>query len=246
VNAAALAISGSTRVEDAVAPARPYAGALLTDLTGVGRHTARPAYRPPPPDRSHFAATLGGSAIAYDAPAGRPLARLSSRTEYGSPRVMPVLARRGRWLRVVAAVAGRNAGWVLRSPGMTLRRLRFELVADRSSRTLTVLDHGRVAKRIDVAVGRPDSPTPLGRLAVTDRLSGAPYAGAYGCCVLALSGHQARLPSGWTGGDRLAIHSTDRPDPTSGGSAGCLVASDAGLRYLMRRVRVGTLVTIRR
>src|ERR687895_698894 len=30
----------------------------------------------------------------------------------------------------------------------------------------------------------------------------------YGCCVIALSGRQPRIPPGWTGGARLALHGT--------------------------------------
>ena len=43
---------------------------------------------------------------------------------------------------------------------------------------------------------------------------------AYGCCILALSGHQDNLPAGWPGGDRLAIHGGSGIG--SADSAGCL------------------------
>jgi len=60
--------------------------------------------------------------------------------------------------------------------------------------------------------------------------------------VLALSGHQSHLPSGWKGGGRLAIHG-------GGGigtavSSGCLHADEANLRFLMASVPSGTLVVI--
>jgi lipoprotein-anchoring transpeptidase ErfK/SrfK len=95
-----------------------------------------------------------------------------------------------------------------------------------------------------VEVGRPGSETPLGRFAVTDKLSGAPYGGSYGCCILALSGRQPNLPAGWTGGDRLAIHGTPANAVGRAASAGCLHATDADLRALMRSVPVGTPVVI--
>jgi lipoprotein-anchoring transpeptidase ErfK/SrfK len=97
-----------------------------------------------------------------------------------------------------------------------------------------------------VGVGRPGSPTPVGRFAVTDKLSGSTYGPYYGCCILALSAHQPNLPPGWRGGDRIAIHGTN--DPASIGaasSAGCPHARDADLRVLMRRVPLGTPVFIR-
>ena len=177
-------------------------------------------------------------------PGGRRLGLLTMRTEWGSRRVMPVIANQGPWLRVLADVPGRHSGWILASgDDLSLHPRRYALVARRSRGTLTLRDRGHAVRTIAVAFGRPGSPTPLGRFAVTDRLTGAGFGGAYGCCILALSGHQARLPRGWTGGDRLAIHATDKPFPTP--SAGCLVATDADLRYLMRRAPLGTPVTIR-
>ena len=64
---------------------------------------------------------------------------------------------------------------------------------------------------MSVAIGRPGSETPTGRFAVTDKLNGASFGSYYGCCVLALNGHQPKLPAGWSGGDRLAIHGTNSP-----------------------------------
>jgi hypothetical protein len=180
----------------------------------------------------------------FDAPGGRRIGSLPMRTEWGSPRVMPVIRSDGPWLRVLADLPDRRSGWVLASgDALRLRHLRYALVADRSRGTLTVLDRGRVERTIWVAFGASVSPTPTGRFAVTDRLSGASYGGAYGCCILALDGHQPRLPPGWTGGDRLAIHATERAALYA--SAGCVVGSEANLRYLMRRAPLGTPVTIR-
>ena len=180
----------------------------------------------------------------FDRPGGRRLELLTMRTEWGSRRVMPVIAHEGPWLRVLADVPGRRSGWILAAgDDLSLHVQRYSLVARRSRGTLTLLDRGRPIRTVAAAFGRGDSPTPAGRFAVTDRLSGAGFGGAYGCCILALSGHQPRLPPGWTGGDRLAIHATDRPVPRP--SAGCIVATDADLRYLMRRAPLGTPVTIR-
>jgi lipoprotein-anchoring transpeptidase ErfK/SrfK len=97
--------------------------------------------------------------------------------------------------------------------------------------------------RIPVGIGSASSPTPTGTYAVTDELSGARYGSVYGCCILALSGHQPRPPSGWTGSDtRLAIHGGAQ----GAVSSGCLHASTSALRFLMAHVPLGTRVTIRR
>ena len=96
-------------------------------------------------------------------------------------------------------------------------------------------------RTIPVGIGAPGTTTPIGRFAVTDKLNGANYSPVYGCCILALSAHQTHLPSGWTGGDRIAIHG----GPTAGAvTTGCLHASTAALRYLMRSVPLGAQVVI--
>jgi lipoprotein-anchoring transpeptidase ErfK/SrfK len=101
-------------------------------------------------------------------------------------------------------------------------------------------------RRFPVTVGGPGSPTPPGRYSVTDGLTTeGEHSRYYGCCVLALSGHQTNLPLGWLGGDRMAIHGT------TGGvggaeSAGCLRAGDADMTFLFRRVPLGTPVLVRR
>lgn len=180
----------------------------------------------------------------FDHPGGRRLGLLTMRTEWGSRRVMPVISHRGAWLRVLADVAGRRSGWILAAgDDLSLHGSRYAIVAHISRGTVSLFDRGRHVRTIAAVFGRSGSPTPTGRFAVTDRLSGAGFHGAYGCCILALSGHQPHLPGGWTGGDRLAIHATDKPVPSP--SAGCIVATDAELRWLMRRAPLGTPVTIR-
>jgi lipoprotein-anchoring transpeptidase ErfK/SrfK len=104
----------------------------------------------------------------------------------------------------------------------------------------------RVLRTAVVGIGRPGSPTPTGRFSITDKLPGSQYGAYYGCCILALSGHQTNTPAGWHGGDRLAIHGTNAPGSIGvPSSAGCLHAEAADLRTLMRRVPLGTPVFIR-
>lgn len=187
--------------------------------------------------------------VALSARPGAPgTLRIGPTTEFGSPRVLGVAARRGDWLGVVATERPNNRlAWVRRnSPGLNLRRTGRSLHADLSERTLTLRKHGRRVHRLAVAVGRPGSETPTGRFAVTDKLSGSQFGPYYGCCILALSGHQPKTPPGWTGGNRLAIHGTDAPSTIgTAASAGCMRASDADLRRLMAKVPLGTLVFIR-
>jgi lipoprotein-anchoring transpeptidase ErfK/SrfK len=176
------------------------------------------------------------------APGGAVLARLSSRTEFGSPRTFAV-TQAGRGLRVITTeLPNGTTGWIAAPLALRLGRARVTLAADLSARLLRVRRDRRVVRTIRIGIGAPDTPTPTGRFAITDKLRGGDYSAAYGCCILALSGHQTNLPPGWMGGDRLAIHGG-----STGGavSTGCLHAAESDLRYLMRVVPLGAQIVIR-
>jgi hypothetical protein len=104
----------------------------------------------------------------------------------------------------------------------------------------------KFARAIRVAIGSPDHPTPQGRFSVTDKLKVGDEGSPYGCCVLALSGHQTRLPPGWPGGDRLAVHATS--DLTGIGqpvSLGCMRAETSHARWLIEKIPLGAPLFVR-
>ena len=177
-------------------------------------------------------------------PTGRIVAWLSSRTEFGSPQTFAVTRMLpGRRFGVVStALANGRVGWIDARPGaLRLSRTRVTLEVDLSQRVLRVRVGSRVVRSVRVGIGAPGTPTPTGRFAVTDKLNGAAYSPVYGCCILALSAHQTHLPSGWTGGDRIAIHGGSTAGAVSNG---CLHAPTSALRYLMRSVPLGARVLI--
>jgi L,D-transpeptidase-like protein len=203
--------------------------------------------RPRPPGFLVVAPGRSGEVVVRSRPGGGVVARLGGRTEFGSRTTLAVVRRRGRWLAVVTThLPNGRLGWVdPRENPLRYRRTLMSLVLDLSARRLVLKRGSRAVRRMTVGVGRPSSPTPLGRFAVTDELSGGAYGAYYGCCILALSAHQPNLPSGWRGGDRVAIHGTN--DPASIGaasSAGCPHARDADLRALSRLVPLGTPVFV--
>jgi hypothetical protein len=179
-----------------------------------------------------------------DRPGGKVIAHLRPTTEYGSPTVVWAPLRRGRWLGVVSTAGGNNRiAWLdVKRDRPRMWRSAYSLHADLSARTLELWRGSKVVRRIAVGIGAPTTPTPVGRFAMTDKLIPAKGQSFYGCCLLALSGHQPHLRPGWAGGDRIAIHGG-----STGGaaSAGCLHASDADLRRLMKLLPVGTPVYIR-
>jgi hypothetical protein len=182
-------------------------------------------------------------------PFGPVVARVGAVTRFGSQRALGVVStQRGRWLAVTeAGIGGNRVVWVdARAGGLRYSHTPLELDVSLSQRTMTLRRGGAVLRRINVGVGAAGSPTPIGRFAVTDKLSGSSFSAAYGCCILALSAIQPNLPRGWAGGNRVAIHGTLSPsDFGQAVSAGCVHAPDAALRYLMRIVPLGTPVVIR-
>jgi lipoprotein-anchoring transpeptidase ErfK/SrfK len=125
---------------------------------------------------------------------------------------------------------------------MQLYWTKYSLHVDLSRRSLEVRYGGRGMSRYPVTVGGSGTETPLGRYAVTDALifESSPF---YGCCALALSGHQTKLPPGWIGGNRLAIHGTPGPVGLAD-SHGCVRATDATMRKLFSQIPLGAPVFV--
>lgn len=198
------------------------------------------------PDGRYLVARLQRATWLRHAPDGRRIRRLGRRTEFGSPNVLGVVGRRDGWLRVITPrLPNRRTGWIPEAD-TRLDGTDMSLHVDRSARRVTLRRAGRAIHRATVAVGRPGNETPLGRFAVTDKLRPRDVASPYGCCAIALSGHQTRLEPGWPGGDRLAIHGT--PATWSIGKAvslGCMRAHAKDLELLMSRVPLGAPVFIR-
>jgi hypothetical protein len=231
----------------------PLALVVLLAASCGGGETKRVAKpKPPAPpilERvSDLAARVpSGNRIALRArPGGRILTRVQAMTEFGSPQTLAVAFRRGRWLAVRSpALGNRQVGWVdARTVALRLLRRPVSLEVDLSRRELLVHGPRRVVRRISVAIGAPDTPTPPGEFYVTDKLDGAEFGSYYGCCILALSGRQPNLPRGWSGGDRLAIHGSPTATWGQAVSNGCLHADEPDLRYLMKMVPLGTAVTV--
>jgi lipoprotein-anchoring transpeptidase ErfK/SrfK len=221
----------------------------MASALAVGATIAAFASAPTPADEPTVAfeiAQVTRPVALYAHRGGPAVARLGAETEFGSPQTLGVVRHRGRWLRVISTkLPNGRAGWV-RSRAVRLTTTPKSLTIDLSRHQLVFRRGDHDVRRMTVGIGRPGSPTPTGRFAVTDKLAGSNYGPYYGCCILALSAHQPNLPAGWTGGNRIAIHGTNAPSAIgAAASAGCLRARDADLHVLMRRVPLGTPVFIR-
>jgi lipoprotein-anchoring transpeptidase ErfK/SrfK len=204
---------------------------------------------PAPPATTTILKVRPGRVIRMHAhPGGKLLFRVRPKTIYGRRLILSVTHRRGSWAAVTTFLVhnGRRA-WVHIDHGtVAVRRTRWRLTADLSARTLTVRHGDDLVRTLRVAIGTRATPTPIGTFAITDKLKGRAFGRSYGCCILALSGHQPKVRTGPIDG-RLAIHGTDRPDLLgSRVSQGCLRARDRDVRWLMGKVPVGTQLRITR
>lgn len=192
-------------------------------------------------------AVVTSRAWLLDRPSGRRKVRIPAKTEWGSARVLSVVRREGDWLAVlVPELENGDVGWIRDDQVSRLDAVSWSLHADLSSRRLLVRQDGKVIRRVKIGIGRRNHPTPTGRFAVTDKLRVNSPDSPYGCCVLALTGHQTKLPAGWPGGDRLAVHATrDRGGLGRAVSLGCMRADSADARWMMRTVPLGSPVFIR-
>jgi hypothetical protein len=245
--------------------ARPTSLLLVIALAGCGSDAVKDVAPPKKPATRHRVEKLelepaavaipsGSGALAVmaprrgltlrDRPGGRVVAHLRPKTAWGSRTVVWAPLRRGRWLGVLSTKLGNNRiAWLdTRRDRPRMWRSPYSLRADLSARTMELLRGSKVVRRMTIGVGGPASPTPVGRFSVTDKLIPGRGLSYYGCCLLALSGRQPHLRPGWAGGDRIAIHGGSTGSATS---AGCLHASDADLRALMKVIPIGTPVYIR-
>jgi hypothetical protein len=217
--------------------------AYLAAAVAAASHAAAP---PHGATAALAARPLHGSVVLRASPGGKALVRVGPRGPLGGPLVLGVVGVRGRWVEVTAeALPNSHHGWVRFGRDVSVQPLEWMLRASLSRRELYVLRGGRLVRTIPVGIGAPDSPTPTGHFAVAEKVTG-PFGPAYGCCILALTARQPHLPPGWNTRITyyLAIHAGSGQGAAV--SAGCLHATEADVRYLMRTVPLGTSVQILR
>src|SRR5436190_13815650 len=181
---------GSSAHQTATAPQSPKR---------TGTRTSTTSSLAIPTGAGNLAAVAGSHGLTLrDRPGGKVIGHLGPETAWGSPTVVWATERRGRWLGVIATALHNNqVGWLdVRHDRPRMWRSQLSLHADLSARTLELRRGSRVVRRIPIGIGDPNTPTPLGRFSVTDKLAPGRELSFYGCCLLALSGHQSHLRPG--------------------------------------------------
>jgi hypothetical protein len=236
---AALAVAASST------SANPAVEALRATVPLPDVHV-NPAPSPVKGPSFPIATVRPGHTIALRAsPGGRVVSRAGDRTEFDSMRVFWIERVQGPWFGVPAPeMPDGQLAWIRDDRfALDVSQTHFWIDADVSRQILELRYGDKLLDRFPVTVGSPTSPTPLGDYSVTDGLVGKGLGPWYGCCALALSGHQPNLPPGWIGGNRMAIHGT--PGAIGGANShGCLRASDPDMISLFARVPLGAPVFI--
>jgi len=217
--------------------------AYLAAAVAAASHAAAP---PRGATAALAARPLHGSVVLRAAPGGRALVRVGPRGPLGGPLVFGVVGVRGSWVEVTAeALPNGRHGWAQFGRDVSVQPVEWALRTSLSRRELSVLRDGRLVRTIPVGIGAPGSPTPTGNFAVAEKVTG-PFGPAYGCCILALTARQPHLPPGWD--TRITYYVAIHAGSGQGAavSAGCLHATEADVRYLMRTVPLGTAVQILR
>ncbi len=183
----------------------------------------------------------------HSQPGGGDVVYVAKRqTEWKSPTVFSVVKQVGEWAGISTPEVRNGAlGWVKLDPErLKASWTKTQVEIDLSQRAAVLREDGDVVRSFQVTVGAPGHDTPTGRFAVTDTFRGELNEAAYGCCALALSATQPNIPSGWFGGNRIAIHGTFGPLGLAA-SNGCVRAANDVASLLVKRVGLGTPVFIR-
>ena len=217
--------------------------AYLAAAVAAASHAAAP---PHGATAALAARPLHASVVLRAGPGGKALVRVGPRGPLGGPLVFGVVGVRGSWVEVTAeALPNGRHGWARFGRDVSVQPVEWTLRASLSRRELSVLRDGRLVRTIPIGIGAPGSPTPTGHFAVAEKVTG-PFGPAYGCCILALTARQPHLPPGWD--TRITYYVAIHAGSGQGAavSAGCLHATAADVRYLMRTVPLGTAVQILR
>jgi hypothetical protein len=159
---------------------------------------------------------------------------------------LPVLQRRGRWLRVM--LPGRpngHTGWIDAGKAR-LWREPWHVVVNTRSKRLFAFKGRKIVRSFPVVVGKSSTPTPRGRFYVEEALL-LPRGALGGPAAFALSARSNVFQEFEGGPGQIAIHGVQGIGgvPGTAVSHGCIRATAEALQFMVRRFGTGTPVDIR-
>jgi len=232
-------------------------GAAFTLLSGDRETPARAAAAPMPTTATSTvpafvpfttATTKGSEIQVFEEPAAdaKVVTTLSAQTEYLQPRTLLITDTQPGWLHALLPVRPNGStGWV-RATDVTLGSTPFEIKISLSQHHLWLTKAGAPVLDAAVAIGKSQTPTPVGRFYVTDPvdLTSTPN-GAYGAYALGLSGYSEVLETFRGGPGQIAIHGGAWESMLGTDvSNGCVRMLNDNVLPIARQVPLGTPVTI--
>ena len=203
------------------------------------------------PTRSYAAVVRKVAVVRTRAGGGKVVGKFDAIDQNGYPTVFGVVGRkidrhcRATWYHVQLPVRPNGStGWV-RAGAVRTYAIMSKVVVHLSTRRLVVYHAGKPVLRARVAVGTPQTPTPLGRFYINERFILTDSNGPFGVAALGISAHSNVLTD-WVQGGPIALHGTN--EPLSIGHAdshGCVRLYNADMRRLLPFAPAGTPVLIR-
>jgi lipoprotein-anchoring transpeptidase ErfK/SrfK len=242
---------------------------LLTSCGGTAEHATPPPAKQPPRhavarhcsttaavtigslERS-FAAVVRRHAVVYRRPGGPVIAGYRKANRYGVPTVFAVRAMlrtrdcRPSWFHVQLPRRPNGASGWLRARAVWVVPVATHIVIHVRAKRLELFRAGRIVFRTPISTGAPDTPTPIGRFYVTERLKTGNPEGPWGPAALGTSAFSPVLKQ-WVQGGPIGIHGTD--DPTAIGrpvSHGCIRLPNGAMKRLFALTPAGTPIVIKR
>jgi lipoprotein-anchoring transpeptidase ErfK/SrfK len=185
---------------------------------------------------------------AYETPdeGAKVVKDFSDKTEYGLARTLLVVGEQPGWFQTLLPMRPNGSiGWV-RESDVTVTTTPFHMKVELGAKKITLYNGADVVLESGVAIGRDNTPTPLGTYYVTDPvdLKSRPN-GAYGAYALGISGYSEVLMTFNGGPGQIAVHGTaNAGDAGQAVSNGCVrVPNEAILKIVDAIAPGGTLGT---
>jgi len=225
-----------------VAAAAPAGGAQPRCQAGVLHPVGTPT--------AAYSAAAIGATRTYRRPGGELLSVFPRLNKLRFPTTFSIVgaivnARCGAsWYRVKVPVRPNGVVGYVHPGDVVVRKVTTRISVDLSRRTLSLYRRGRLVLTTPVAVGTPETPTPIGRYYVNQRITVIDPEGPYGPAVLGVSAFSNVL-TGWADGAPIGIHGTNQPwSIGQAASNGCIRVPNATLLRLFAAADAGTPVVI--
>ncbi|GAA3144368.1 L,D-transpeptidase [Nonomuraea roseoviolacea] len=242
----AMSLAASIPAAAAASPATPAAAGSVT-ATALPAATTFTQVNGLPQDTDTYGKLSGlvvhpaRTVAVYAQPGGTPAATLPAK-QLGSQTWVPVVEARKGWYRVLLPSKPNHVtGWIS-AKGLKKARSRHRAIVKLGTKQLIVMNASKKLGTWTVAVGGPETPTPVGRTFLLALMS--PKKKTYSPLILPLGTHSQTLDTFGGGPGTVAFHGW--PDRKVFGKAvthGC-VRVPAGALKVLARLPLGTPVLI--